>query len=296
MAKRSLAWVAAALACSAPRPTPPHGPVVFVISGKIENGPFQFGEADLAALPQRSIQATDPRTARAGRFEGASLGFLLSEGVRLQDGIDTAVVTARDGYVVAIPVWLIRQYKPILARLADGKPLPDWASGAGATLESPYLVWPNSGSPGFDSDPRTRGFWASGVRAVELVRWDRTFGPALRVPIGSSDEARLGADDFSVQCMGCHRVRGMGGTLGPELTEKARGAGDETLSAGMRRHPRGELLFRPPSGASLERIASFLRLASEVPSVSFEEPWHPDDSGDEPAPEPPPLPHLGPGP
>ncbi|BDG07665.1 hypothetical protein [Anaeromyxobacter paludicola] len=268
----------ALLACGAPRPRPPSGAPALTVKGRVENGPFVFGTSDLGRLPRRAFRAQDPRTGRAVEVEGVSLAAVLRDEVALERGADTAAVRARDGYLAAIPLSVVRQLQPVLADRADGKPLP-----------ALRLAWPNLDWPGLETDPRIRFWWVEGAVEVDVLAWDRSFGRALRLPPGTGDAARLGADDFAGQCLGCHRVRGVGGERGPELTRVA-----ERLRAGLepriKAHGLAEahrLGAAPPAEGAPARIAAFLvaidaagplprqeeRREEEPPAGPLRSPW-----------------------
>ncbi len=267
-----LAIAASVTACSvAPRPGPVHGEVVLSVGGQVENGPFRFGREDLPALDRRALRGRLPAAQPAG-FEGPSLAVLLSERMHLAEGVDTAIVHSRDGYVVGVPLILMRQLRPVLADRADGKPLAEWGRSIGREMRPLLLAWPNLERPGFDSDPRARSWWPSDVDSVEMVRWEQTYGKALRVPAGAGDDARLGAEAFSFHCIMCHRMRGIGGQRGPELTNVARGGDPARLVERLRAHASsmGLPLLAPRDDEMLRQIASFLR-AVELAGPSPEE-------------------------
>ncbi|HZZ84528.1 MAG TPA: hypothetical protein VFE30_08320 [Anaeromyxobacteraceae bacterium] len=241
---------ACALACGAPRPRPPSGPAALTVKGRVENGPFVFGREDLARLPRRAFRAQDPRAGRAVAFEGISLAPLLADEMALGRGVDTAAIRGADGYLAAVPLSAIRQLRPVLADRADGQP-----------LRALRLVWPNLDWPGLETDPRTRFWWVEGVVDVDVLVWERSFGRALRLPAGASDAARLGADGFVTWCFSCHRLRGVGGERGAELTKAARALGAGRTEERARRHGGAEaarLGSPPPPEGVPAQIAAFL--------------------------------------
>jgi hypothetical protein len=285
MRKRAPAVVALAAltACSAPHPRAPKGDVVLTFEGKIENGPFRFGRDDLPTLPRRAFKAVSPFTADEVRFEGVRVAALVSEGVmELKRDADTAVIHGRNGYAVAVPVAALRLLKPVLADKVDGAPVDRWRSVA-----TPFqLAWPNLERPGIDTDPRLRWWWVEGVISVELQSWLPTYGRALRVPPGASDDARLGAEALSVSCLACHRLRGVGGTRGPELGAAAIQRDPDGFVRRMRDHlatASGMPGAPPVAAATAEHIAAFLR-AVEISGTRPEDEIQPQ----EPAPNLPP--------
>ncbi len=269
----SLAFAASVAACSAaPRPGPVHGEVVVSIVGKVENGPFRFGRDDLPVLPRRGLRGRAPAASPAS-FEGLSLAALLTERMQLAEGVDTAIVRSRDGYAVAIPLVLVKQFRPVLADRADGRPLTEWGRSAGREVRPLLLAWPNLEWPGFDSDPRAGSWWPSDVDSVQVVHWEQTYGKALRVPSGAGDDARLGAEVYSFHCIMCHRLRGFGGEKGSELIRVATGKGQVDLIERFRAHAfAAGLPARPPQGdEALRQIASFLRAVSLAGPTPAEE-------------------------
>jgi mono/diheme cytochrome c family protein len=217
MRKRVLLALAL-VACSAPRPRPPRGDPALTVEGRVENGPFVFGLEDLASLPRRAFSAAAPFPdgAASARFEGVTFPALLNATLEVMRDGDTAVFHGEGGMLAVVPVPVLRQLEPVLADRVDGGAVRAWRPGARPL----QLAWPNLDNPGVDSDPRMRWWWVTGVHTVALQSWRMTFGKALRVPPGAPDEARLGADLVSSQCVGCHRVRGTGGTRGPALTRE----------------------------------------------------------------------------
>ncbi|HEX7624612.1 MAG TPA: c-type cytochrome, partial [Anaeromyxobacteraceae bacterium] len=116
-------------------------------------------------------------------------------------------------------------------------------------------------------------------------------GKALRVPPGASDVARLGADVLGTSCMGCHRVRGAGGTRGPELTA-ALAREPTAFATALRDHLRrasGQSAAPETTPAAAGQVLAFLR-AIELAA-------RPEDEAKEPEqrPEAPPaVPGRGP--
>jgi hypothetical protein len=141
------------------------------------------------------------------------------------EGADTLVFVTRDGLAIPVSGPLIRQYGPLLADEADGRPVP------------PQLVWPNADQRGLDADPRAATWWTGPLETVEVMAWDRTWGRALRPPPGISDEARLGAGQYALRCAACHRLHGVGGLRGPALDGAAARLGRVPFVAAVVRHP-----------------------------------------------------------
>jgi hypothetical protein len=254
-----VAFAVALVACSAgPTPMPPKGTQLLAVEGsKVEHGPFRFGTGDVLSLPHRKFKAQAPATSRPAEFDGLSVATLLADRVALARDADTAVFYGHDGLAVAVPLAAVRQLKPVLAYRVDGAPVEQWQAPA-APLQ---LAWPNVEQPGIDTDPRMRWWWVPGVTKISVHSWVATYGRALRVPPGASDEARLGADSLQAQCLGCHRVRGVGGTRGPELNDAFVHTRPEPFQGSFRDHLQkvsGVSLAGDPSQLNGRQIASFL--------------------------------------
>lgn len=280
IALAAAAAVAAGGACGGARPRPAGsaGEVALAVQGRIAGGPARFTAADLAALPRRTLRGTDPRSGRTARYEGVALQKLLGEELEIERGADVAVVRGKGGYEVAIPLSVLRQHRPVLAESVEGAP----------AAEPLALAWPTEEAPGLRTDPRARWWWVEGVKEVEVLSWLATYGRALRVPEGAPDEARPGAEAFQTSCMMCHRVRGTGGSRGPELTESfGDGQARERLAASVSAHAgQGEASAIAELGAApVRQIAAFLRAVALAGAGMPQE---------EPPPEPPPPPPLPP--
>jgi hypothetical protein len=249
--------LAAIAACSGPRPKPPRGEVVFSVTGRVHEGPYRFGREDLPGLPRRTFRSVGPGGGGPMRFEGVAVYTLLQDAVDVEDDADVVVFHGREGFRAAVPVGVLRELRPVLADRVDGAPVARWRAEAAPLV----LAWPNLDMPGIDSDPRMRWWWVPGVTTVELVSWTATYGRVLAVPRGAGDDARLGAGVVGTQCMGCHRVRGVGGTRGPELTGHAAERGLEALGASVRSHAKlvGSASAPDASPAAIRQVDAFLR-------------------------------------
>jgi mono/diheme cytochrome c family protein len=227
MRKQSVVLVAVLAACSSAKSLPraPQGEPVLEVKGNVKGGPFRLGEADLAALPHRTVRGEDPQTGRGAEWEGTAVAPLVSGRVKLVRGADTVVVRTAGGQAIAIPLTVVRQLRPVLADRADGAALPERV-----------LAWPNLEQRGIQSDPRAAGWWARDVRELELVNgW--TYGRSLAVPEGAPQSARLGGELFGARCAACHRIRKAGGSTGPDLTRVADRMREDAFAAMVARHP-----------------------------------------------------------
>lgn len=280
---RTLAALLLALlvSCSGwPKLRPPGAEDVLRVEGLVEKGPFGFSAAELAKLERRTLRGVDPRLGREVSFAGASLAPLLTEGVPAQRGVDTALFHGRGGFVAAVPLNAIRQSQPVLADQAEGRALEEALPGSGPLL----LAWPDAEAPGLDTDPRHRWYWVRGVERIELGAWQDTVGRAVRVPLGASGDARLGSDVFARQCFHCHRLRGRGGTAGPELTRALADRPTLDVAGQLVSHlgPRSGIPGTPElTPAAVQQVAAFLRV------VALAGPDRPEDEVKPPAPRPP---------
>jgi mono/diheme cytochrome c family protein len=242
--------VVLAAACSGgPRlPKAAQGTPLIEVRGAVKDGPFALGRADLERLPRREVHGVDPATGRAAVWQGSSVAELVSGRVEVSKGADVAVVRTADRAAIPIPLIVIRQLRPVLADRADGARLP-----------STVLAWPTLEQRGLETDPRAGLWWARDVIAFEVVDWQRTFGAALATPDGASDDARRGSGWFGERCISCHRMRGVGGERGPELTTVASRIRRAPFSALLEKHPgwRGTG-GDPPGEQGVSELWSFL--------------------------------------
>jgi mono/diheme cytochrome c family protein len=238
---------AAAAACSSgPRlPRAPEGAPIMEVTGAVKDAPFALGHADLARLPRLSLRGQEPRTGTAAVWEGVSVAALVSDRVNVRKGADTAIVRTADRAAIPVPLTMIRQLKPVLADRADG-----------VRLGTRILAWPTEQQQGLATDPRSATWWARDVVAFEIVDWQRTFGPALAPPDGSADAARRGSAVYAESCVSCHRMRGVGGERGPELTRIAARLGAGAFASILAGHP--GWAERPPAETSSDVAASEL--------------------------------------
>jgi len=247
----------AAIACSSrPRlPASPQGAPVVEIRGALKGGPYALGQADLERLPRRGVQGAEPHTGRTALWEGTSLVALVSDRVQLRKGADTVIVRTSDRSAIPVPLTVIRQLKPVLAERADG-----------ARLATRIVAWPTEQQKGLATDPRAASWWARDVVAFEIVDWQRTFGPALAAPDGAVDAARRGAATYGESCISCHRIRGVGGERGPDLTTIASRMRALAFTAllpshpGWSERPAGER--REETGSELWEFLSSVSVAS----------------------------------
>ncbi|MGC3998945.1 MAG: hypothetical protein QM767_16460 [Anaeromyxobacter sp.] len=256
---------------SGPRlPKTPSGPPQLEVKGAVKGGPFQLGEADLKALPHRTVQGVDPVTGRAAAYEGVDLGAILAR-VELRPGADILVLRTADKRAVPVPLSLVRQYRPVLAERADGAP-----------VEGRLVAWPSGEQRGIATDPRAIQWWARDLTALEVVNGARVVSRALTVPEAAPDGARIGAGVFGWRCLGCHQVRGVGGQKGPDLTRAADHVSLDALRKLLPSHPgwiqRG---LEPPPEEAPAQLHAFLRMAAAQAALGPDGNEPPPDEEDE---------------
>ncbi len=224
--------------------------VLLTVGGMVKKGPYQLGRAELAALPRRSFRAVDPETGRESTYEGVNLGGLVLDKVDLQKGADTLVFRTVKKEAIPVPLWVLRQFRPVLADRVDGKP-----------IDPLVLAWPNVDQPGLETDPRARLFWARAVVMADFVDWSRAYGRALAVPPGATNAARLGAEHYQYHCVACHKLNGAGGERGPDLTRAADRIDPTAFARAIRGHdtwPKA-VLDRTPAQQAVADIYAYLR-------------------------------------
>jgi hypothetical protein len=257
MRKVGILVLAALSACSSkvllPRST--QGQPVLEVRGAIAEGPHSLGRAELDRLPRLKFRGTDPRTGETTEWEGPSVVSLVSDHVDLMRGSDTAVIRTSDGAAIPVPLGIIRTFRPVLADRA-----------AGVRLAVPVVAWPTEAQRGLLTDPRAGSWWARDVVAFEIVSWQRTYGTALAPPEGAGDAARRGADAYVESCTGCHKLRGVGGTKGPDLSTVALRIRDDAFLRLLPKHPGAlERRLRDTSDAWQGEVWAFLGAIAALP-------------------------------
>jgi mono/diheme cytochrome c family protein len=280
MRTRTVLLLLLAAACSfGPRlPRTATGETVLEVGGKLRGGPHPLGDRDLAALPQRKVRGIDPGTGREATYEGADLATIL-ERVDRERGVDTVIVRTRAREAAPVPLWIVWQFRPVLADRADGVPLP-----------ARILAWPNVEQGGLSGDPRAVAWWAHGVDALEFVSWP-VYARAVAPPAGAADAVRLGAGEFRLRCVGCHAVRGVGGTAGPDLTDGAERLDPAEFARAVRAHT-----VWPPSRPDLAPTSEDTQnVRSYLAALAASPPPEPQPEAEQPQ-QPPPRPPnpLGP--
>jgi mono/diheme cytochrome c family protein len=276
----ALALLLALPACSGgPRPRLPPGEVALTIDGRLEDGPLDLRAAELRNFPRRAFRGREPATGREALFEGVSVADLLAEAVRPKRGSDTLAVRGRDGREALVTRTRLKDLRPILADRADGKPIAEWAREAGAALEAPLLAWPDLEQPGLALDPRVPAWWVGGVSTLVVESWVRSYGRALALRPEASDQARRGVERVAGHCLPCHRVRGAGGTRGPDLALSLAGWPAERIAARLEPHSTQAWLPAGSDGDQARReIAAFLQAVASSPAPPEEWAEEPDEA------------------
>jgi mono/diheme cytochrome c family protein len=257
MRKVAILVTLAAAGCSSKEllPRTARGEPVLEVRGAIREGSHSLGRADLERLPRLKVRGADPRTGEIQEWEGPSVAALVVDHVELKKGADTAVIRTADGAAIPVPLTVIRTFGPVLADRAGG-----------VRIASPVVAWPNEAQRGLATDPRATSWWAREVVAFELVNWQRTYGTALAPPEGAADAARRGADVYVESCIGCHKVRGAGGTKGPDLSTVALRIRSEAFLGLLSGHPGSvERRLRDTSDAWQREVWSFLEALASLP-------------------------------
>jgi mono/diheme cytochrome c family protein len=165
--------------------------------------------------------AKDPYLGPNRIFAGFELESLLNH-IGLGDASELLLVCA-DGYQIPFDTSVLSQsdLRGFLAIRDTALPVnagvhwPPYQHGAEIINFDPfYLVWASAAS-GADPDTKTLP-WP--YQLTEIQRFDRVayFAPA-RPPAAAGEAARTGFGIYTEHCGKCHRMRGVGGDLGPVL-------------------------------------------------------------------------------
>lgn len=211
---------AAALAAEDPSPDPEDDrrPLAFERHGEL------VASRDLSAL-RRAVAPSAVRVFEP--YEQSEVTFRALPFDRVLDAVygptwraeQELLLRCRDGYEPTIPVQRAKDHHAWLAfaRVDRGRfSIRKRESGEWKTVElAPfYLVWENLE----DAQVRQEADygWPYQLVAIDLIRTRDRFG-AMAPPDGASAAVRAGFDAFRVHCSRCHRLRGQGGNVGPEL-------------------------------------------------------------------------------
>jgi mono/diheme cytochrome c family protein len=212
--------------------------------------------------------AKDPHFGPDRVFAGFALGPLLSH-TGLGDAPGLLLVCA-DGYRIPFDASALSQ-RPLRAMLAvrdtalpaDGK--THWLSyrhGADTISFDPfYLVWASTAEK---AEPDTETLpWP--FQLTEIHRFDRdTYFAAAQPPMDADDAVREGFAIYTAHCGKCHRMRAVGGDVGPALDR------DNSLSSLLARAQLSEYIRHDESRFPQSKMPPFSALlsATEIEQVS----------------------------
>ena len=186
----------------------------------------QYAVSELiAAVGLTELRVNDPHFGPDRVFSGFALEPLLKH-IGLDDAPELLLVCA-DGYRIPFDASAILQ-PPLRGLLAlrdtalpaDSKTnwLP-YQHGADTVNFDPfYLVWA-SADDGIDLDSKPLP-WP--FQLTEIRRFDRDgYFAAARPPAGAADALQRGFAIYTAHCGKCHRMRGVGGNVGPALDRES---------------------------------------------------------------------------
>jgi hypothetical protein len=96
------------------------------LHGAVDN-PFSFTLDDLKAMPQTTVDSVllcDGAYVTSGDWKGVELGYLLDQ-AGVQEGVQSVIFYASDGYSSNLPISASSNEKIIIAYELDGKPLQE---------------------------------------------------------------------------------------------------------------------------------------------------------------------------
>jgi DMSO/TMAO reductase YedYZ molybdopterin-dependent catalytic subunit len=121
------------------------------LQGAVDN-PFSFTLDDLKAMPQTTVYSTllcDGAYVTSGYWTGVQLGYLLDQ-AGVQDGVQSVIFYASDGYSSNLPISAASDERIIIAYELDGKPL----------LETLRLVVPEANGE----------FWIAYITSIDVSK------------------------------------------------------------------------------------------------------------------------------
>jgi mono/diheme cytochrome c family protein len=214
----------------------------------------------IAAQSPREVAVRDPLDGVARVYRGVPLADLLGAG----SAGDSVLVRCLDGFVVLLPLDLVRQAGPVVADRV--KTAAGWEA-IPAPRGPRYLVWPNRDRPELDRDPAiTTEGWAWGVAEVTTVSSASYLSP---LKVSSRDrDALAGRQLWLSSCFHCHALSGAGGMAGWDLAwpvplwRYLDGPQIEAYVTNPRAaNPDGHMPAQKLSKVELARLLAFLRAA-----------------------------------
>jgi len=167
-----------------------------------------------AVEPVATIEVPyDPVYQQRKRYVGVSVeAFLRDRRIRIPDSSGTVVeFTCQDGYRTVIPMALLFRQGAFLATAdadaaVDEKWLPVPGAAARATPGPYYLVW--------QRDPGEGHFWPYQITTLRIEQAAAALQLAAPAP---TVRLTKGFELFQRNCMSCHSINGVGGSVGVEL-------------------------------------------------------------------------------
>ena len=161
------------------------------------------------AQTRHEVAVNDPVGGALQVYRGVPLLGLLPPGA----SGDAVLVRCLDGFVVLLPLELVRRAEPVVAD--ELKTATGWQ--AIPTPRGPrYLVWPNRDRPELDRDPAiTTEGWAWGVNEVTTVVASEYLAPLS--PVAADLLVSRGRRLWLSNCFHCHALSGAGGVAGWDL-------------------------------------------------------------------------------
>jgi mono/diheme cytochrome c family protein len=152
------------------------------------------------------IVPLDPVYKKEKRYRGVASAPIFSAIAKTNGGDALLVFRCMDGYSPVRHAAPLAREKGFIA-VEDASQAPgSWEPFANGETPAPYyLVWPDH--PHSNELP-----WP-----YQLISIDVYNQKALDLDGDSSDQFVKGRDLFFQNCITCHRIRGVGGTVGPEL-------------------------------------------------------------------------------
>ncbi len=164
------------------------------------------------ASATREVVVNDPGDP-AGSAPRVYRGEALAELLPSSPTGDAVLVRCLDGFVVLLPLELVRRAGPVVANAM--KTPAGWAD-IPAPRGPRYLVWPNRDQPDLDRDPAiTSEGWAWGVDEVTTVDAATYLAPVT--PGSAEPEVSRGRKLWLSSCFHCHALSGAGGMAGWDL-------------------------------------------------------------------------------
>lgn len=182
---------------------------------RLGSSPTPYSLADIAAVvPTHTAEVQcDPLFRRTLDFIGFRLSDVLKAFIQTQAG-DTLVFTAADGYQSLLPLRTASDPRALLA-FANGPDEAEWlpAQDGGVSVDPAplYLVWEGESA----CDASLHLPWPYQVISISIAPREALLMTIM--PSSNDPAAAEGFDAFQKYCLSCHRIRDVGGAVGPAL-------------------------------------------------------------------------------